>query len=147
MRLRTLCVTGLLLGALLATSATPAGAKAFQPGDVRICNARHCVPIMDQTLLNTLARFYYGGPAPSEARPPRLGAPYFQLQYTNGYVSGIAATGRFDRFRSGGVNVTQFGEDSWYRVPPRLAQGLRRLAAGLKPLRVTSSTFGPTRYG
>jgi hypothetical protein len=54
---------------------------------------------------------------------------------------------QLDRFRSGGVNTAQFGEDSWYRIPSKLAQSLRKLATQLRPMHVTSSTIGPTRYG
>ena len=58
-------------------------------------------------------RFFYSGPAPAEIRAPRRGAPYFQLEFGDGDVTGIAATARLDRFRSRGVNMGQFGEDTW----------------------------------
>jgi len=147
MRLRRLLTPSLVLGALLLTAAAPAGAKGFRPGDVRLCDATRCVAIVQQPVLSALARFYYGGPAPAEVRAPRIGAPYLQLEFSNGYVTGIAASARLDRFRSGGVNMGQFSMERWYRVPANVALGLRRLAAGLEPMRVTSTTIGPTRYG
>jgi hypothetical protein len=147
MRVRSLCAAGLALGVLLAPPAAPASAKDFRPGDVRICGMKSCVAIVDQTVLVDLARFYYGGSAPAGVRAPRLGAPYFELKYSNGYVTGVAATARLDRFRSGGINMNQFNMESWYRVAARAALGLRKLAAGLKPLRVTGTTIGRWRVG
>lgn len=147
MRMRLFLGTALALGVLLAETAAPASAKQFGPGDLKLCNNDRCVPILDQSLLNGLSRFYYGGPAPATVRRPRLGAPYFQLKFRNNYVTGVAATTQLDRFRSGGVNMGQFGPDDWYRVPAKVAIGLRRLAAGMTPLRVSESVVGRTRYG
>ena len=79
-------------------------------------------------MLDSLAAFYFGGPAPAEVRPPKLGAPYLQIRFSNDYVTGIAATAQLDRFRSRGVNMGQFGIDSWSRVPAKLARALRKLA-------------------
>jgi hypothetical protein len=147
MRMRLICTAALALGAVLGFAAT-AGAKQFGPGDLKLCDNDHCVVIMDQSLLNGLSRFYYGGPAPAKVRKPRLGAPYLQLKFADGgYVTGVAATAQFDRFRSGGVNLGQFSPDDWYRVPAKVARGLRKLAVGLKPLRVSESVIVRTRYG
>jgi hypothetical protein len=147
MRMRLLSTTVLALGATLAIAA-PAGAKGFRPGDLELCDNDHCVLITNQSLLNGLARFYYGGPAPAVVRKPRLGAPYLQITFSDGgYVTGVAATAQLDRFRSGGINTGQFGPDDWYRIPANVARGLRRLAAGLKPLRVSESVIARTRYG
>ena len=147
MRTRTLRTTVLAAGLLLTAFAAPAAAKEFKPGDLRLCNARSCVPIVDRGVLNALSRFYYGVPAPAKTRAPRVGAPYFQLRFSNDYVTGIAATKQFDRFRSFGVNDDQFNLEDWYRVPPKAALGLRKLAAKLRALHVTRSTIGPVTYG
>ena len=112
---------------MLPAAAVPAAAKDFRPGDVRVCNAVRCISITDTATLRALSRFYYGGPAPAEVRAPRLGAPYFQLKFRNGYVTGIAASAQLDRFRSGGVNMGQFTLQDWYRVPKPVAAGLRKL--------------------
>jgi hypothetical protein len=143
MRLRLLPPTALVLVALLVP--VQASAKNFRPGQLRICDEQRCVSIADQKVLNALARFFYGAPAPAEIRAPRLGASYLQIKGSNGYLVGIAATARLDRFRSRGMGL--FGPDSWYRVPARAALALRTLAAGLQPLPVTPSTIARTRYG
>ena len=146
MRLRPLRAAG-LAACLLAAAAAPAGAKDFGPGDLRLCNAQRCVALANRDVLRSLARFYYSGPVPAEVRAPRLGSPYFQLRFRNGYVTGVAATANLDRFRSGGVHLGRFGSDEWYRIPARAAAGLRRAASDLRPLRATESTIGPTRHG
>jgi hypothetical protein len=147
MRMRPICIAALVLGAVLAITAS-AGAKGFRPGDLKLCDDDHCVLIMDQSLLNGLSRFYYGGPAPAKVGKPRLGVPYLQLKFAgNGYVTGVAATAQFDRFRSGGVNLGQFSPDDWYRVPAKIARGLRKLASRLTPMRVSESVIVRTRYG
>jgi hypothetical protein len=145
MRLRSVISLAAVAVALVPCSA--ASAKNLRPGDIRLCNDHACVGIVDRGALQALSRFYYAAPAPAEARPPRIGAPYFKLMFSNGYVTGIAASTTLDRFRTGGVDTAQFGPDSWYRIPPGLARSLRTLATRLRPLRVTSSTVGPTRYG
>ena len=145
MRTRRLIPAALALAAFALPAS--AGAKTFRPGDIRVCGAQACVAIVDQQVLNALGRFYYGAPPPVQARAPRLGAPYIQIRFTNGYVTGIAATAQLDRFRTGGVNMAQFGPDHWYRVPRRVAAALRKLAAPLQAMRVTESTIAPTRYG
>lgn len=145
MRQPRIIVFAVVATALLPTSA--ANAKDFGPGDLRLCNDRACVGIVDRSALNALGRFYYAGPAPAEVRAPRLGAPCYALEFRNGYVTGIAASAQLDRFRSGGVNVAQFGPDSWYRIPPKLASALRKLATRLPPMHLTRSTLGRTRYG
>jgi hypothetical protein len=147
MRMRLLLCT-VALAASLAALAAPAQAKGFGPGDLKLCGKDRCVLIMDQSLLNGLSRFYYGGPAPAEVRKPRLGVPYLQLKFADGgYVTGVAATAQLDRFRSGGVNLGQFSPDDWYRVPAKVARGLRKLAVALTPLRVSESVIVRTRYG
>ena len=123
------------LGAALALIVVPlAGAKNFKPGDVRLCNTKRCVAITNRVVLNQLADFYYGSSPLVNARQPTVGAPYYQLRFRNGYVTGIVATARLSRFLSYGVNTGRFAASQWYGVPPRVSAELRRLSAGLRPL-------------
>ena len=122
-----------------------ASAKDFGPGDLRVCDASRCVPIVNRQVLPQLGRFYYsGGPLARVTRPP-LGTPYFQLRFDNGYVTGIVATRELDRFLSYGVHLERFARDAWYAVPRALAAELRRLTAGLRPLRVTRAALAKSR--
>jgi hypothetical protein len=126
--------------------ATSALAKGFEPGDLRICNANRCVPIMNRPALSALGAFYYTGSGrPMRAPRPALRAPAFELRFDNGYVTGIVAAGRLDRFLSYGVNLGRFDAGVWYRVPDRAASELRRLTAGLSPLRVTRAALARSR--
>ena len=118
-----------------------ASAKDFGPGDLRLCNATRCVPIVKRSVLPQLGSFYYSGPAPAHLRAPELGAPYYQLRFRNNYVTGIVATGQLDRFLSYGVHLERFTRNVWYAVPPPLAAELRRLATDLSPLRVTRAAL------
>jgi hypothetical protein len=68
-----------------------------------------------------------------------------QLRFTNGYVTGVVAGRRLDRFLSYGVNLDRFFGGTWYRVPRAAAAALRRLAAGLPPLRLTPAAFARSR--
>jgi hypothetical protein len=145
-RVRWVISFSVVAAALLPNSVASAK-QDFGPGDLRLCNDRACVDIGDRGALLALLRFYYSGPAPAEVHAPRLGGPYYALKFRGGYVTGIAASAQLDRFRSGGVNTAHFGPDSWYRIPPKLAQSLRKLATQLRPMHVTSSTIGHTRYG
>jgi hypothetical protein len=131
-------VTGI---ALLVPSAS---AKNFGPGDVRICNATRCVPIVSRDVLPRLGPFYGGASAERVPRAP-LGAPYYQLRFRNGYVTGIVATRRLDRFLSYGVHLEAFERNQWYSVPSRLAEEFRRLTTGLRPLRVTRAALARSR--
>lgn len=91
----------------------------------------------EQGVLDTFAAFYYGEPKPVKIAAPRLRVPYFQLRFSNGYVTGIVATRRLDRFLSYGVNIGQFRRGRWYRVPASAARELRTLTGSLKPLALT----------
>lgn len=122
-----------------------ASAKDFGPGDLRVCNATRCVPIVNREVLPQLGRFYYSGRPPARAARPPLGTPYFQLRFDNGYVTGIVATRALDRFLSYGVHVERFARDAWYAVPKALSAELRRLTAGLRPLRVTRAALAKSR--
>ena len=132
-----------IFGALLGTAAlicTPAAtAKDFKPGDLRLCNHQRCVPIMDRDAARAFASFVYSGPRPAIARSPRTGAPTFELRFKNGYVVGLVGSARFDRFLSYGVVCGRFHRGTWYRLPGRAAVEVRRLAAPLRPLRLTAS--------
>jgi hypothetical protein len=118
-----------------------ASAKDFHPGDLRVCNTTRCVAIVNRAVLPQLGSFYYGGSAPARVRRPKLGAPYYELRFRNGYVTGIVATRRLDRFLSYGVNLERFARNRWYSVPRRLSAEIRRLTVGLRPLRITRSAL------
>ena len=131
----------LLVGSLVLCSG--AAAKQFRPGDVRVCNASRCVSIRSQSVLNALASFYYDSARrPVRAMSPRLGVPFFRLEYSDGYVTGIVAGTGLTRFLSYGVNLGQFQGGVWYRVPGRAVVGLRSLTVGLAPLRLTAAALG-----
>ena len=139
------CIVAALLAAA-ALAVTPAAtAKEFRPGDLRVCNAHRCVPIVNTAVLPLLGTFYYGPRGARVAPRVRLGAPAFELRFTNGYVTGIVATARLDRFLSYGVNTTRFRRGVWYRMPARLASELRKLTAGMNPLRVTRAALAKSR--
>jgi hypothetical protein len=125
--------------ALTAATANAATLKQFRPGDVRACGTHRCVAIRSQRVLDALARFYYGRPAPTRASAPQEGAAYLRLVYDNGYVTGVAAGRRFDRFLSFGVNLGQFGARRWYAVPAPVAAELRRLAPRLSAGRLPAN--------
>jgi hypothetical protein len=138
-------VSGVLLGSALLIFASAGTAKDFGPGDLRVCNANRCVPIRKQDALKALSSFYYGVNEPAGVRSPGLGVPYFQLRFRNGYVTGIVATARLERFLSYGVNLNQFSRGKWYRVPTRASLELRELTRGLQPLRLTLAVAGKSR--
>ena len=131
---RSLFVAAVLTAVVLCV---PAAAKNFGPGDLSVCNAQRCVPVVKRSVLPALGAFYYSGPAPEVMPAARMGAPMYQLRFDNGYVTGIVATRSLDRFLSYGVHLERFQRGTWYRVPEGLAREFRRLAADLRPLRVT----------
>jgi hypothetical protein len=125
---------------------TAGAAKEFEPGYLRICNVKRCVPIMNRPALTGLGAFYYiGTQPPPRVQRPRLGAPSFELRFDNGYVSGIVATPTRDRFLSYGVNIGRFGAERWYRVPRTAARELRRLTVQLTPIRLTRASLARSR--
>ena len=138
----------MLLG-VLAVSALlilpSAAAKDFGPGDLRVCNATRCVPIVKREVLPQLGSFYYSGPALRRLGRPPLGVPYYQLRFRNNYVTGIVATRRLDRFLSYGVHLERFARDKWYAVPRSLSDEFRRLTVGLRPLRLTRAALARSR--
>jgi hypothetical protein len=126
-----------VLGASALLILPSASAKDFGPGDLRVCNATRCVPIVNRQVLPALGSFYYSGPALRRMRRPPLGVPYYQLRFRNDYVTGIVATRRLDRFLSYGVHLERFTRGRWYAVPRPLSDEFRRLTVGLRPLRLT----------
>jgi hypothetical protein len=144
MRFRRLAVL-LLLAPVALSVVSVAGAKDFGPGDLRVCDATRCVAVMDANVLPLLGRFYYSGRHPAVARPPSMRAPYFELRFRNGYVTGIVATQRLDRFLSYGVYLGRFRRGTWYRVPARLGQEFRELTASLTPFRLTPEAVSKSR--
>ena len=101
---------------------------------------------MNRPALSALSAFYYIGTGrPMRAPRPALGAPAFELRFDNGYVTGIVGMARLDRFLSYGVNLDRFDAGVWYRVPVRAAKELRRLTAGISPLRVTRAALAKSR--
>jgi hypothetical protein len=134
-------LTAFLVVSAVFVFVSTAGAKDFGPGDLRVCSASRCLPIHNRDVLSLLSVFYYGEAAPPLARSPRLGAPVFELRFRNGYVTGIVATRRFDRFLSYGVHLGHFRRGRWYRLPAEASAELRRLTATLTPLRLTRAAL------
>jgi hypothetical protein len=134
-----LLLSALAVSALLATVA--ASAKEFQPGDLRVCNKTRCVAIVNRDVLPSIGSFYYTGPCPTRVRRATLGADYYELRYRNGYVTGIVATRRLDRFLTYGVVDQRFARDKWYAVPRKLSTELLRLTADLRPLHITRAAL------
>jgi hypothetical protein len=135
-----------VVAAAAALTAPAATAKDFGPGDLRLCNAKRCVPITKPAVLPLLGRFYYAASSPpTAARSPRLGAAAFELRFSNGYVTGIVATRRLDRFLSYGVHLRRFRRGAWYRIPAPLSAELGRLGAALEPLRLTRAALARSR--
>jgi len=135
----------LLLAPVALSVVSAASAKDFGPGDLRICNSNHCVAVTDPQVLPLLGSFYYGGPQPKVVLPPSMRSPYFELRFRNGYVTGIVATPRLDRFLSYGVYLGRFRRGRWYRMPPRLGREFRELTASLTPLRLTREAVSKSR--
>ena len=139
-------LTALLVSAVFLVAAAAGAAKEFEPGDLRICNAKRCVPITNRAALTALGAFYYIGtkPPPRAPRVP-LGVKSFELRFDNDYVTGIVATARLDRFLSYGVNIGRFEAGRWYRVYAKAARELRRLTVGLSPIRLTRAALAKSR--
>jgi hypothetical protein len=125
-----------LLVLVLSQAASARTLKQFGPGDVRACGVHRCIAIQSQPVLDSLATFYYGRPAPTRTVRPKTRSPYLRLVYKDGYVTGVAAGSRFTRFLSFGVNLGQFAARKWYRVPAPVAAELRLLAQRLSPGRL-----------
>ena len=139
------CAATALVAALALLCLPTASAKDFKPGDVSVCGAGKCVAIMDPVATTALASLIYTGGPPQRLAAPRLGVTYFKLRFSNGYVPGIVASARLDRFLSYGVVLERFRRGKWYRVPPTAARELRILTAGLRPLRLTREAVAKSR--
>jgi hypothetical protein len=131
-----------LAAAAIATAAflaVPAAmAKDFRPGDLQVCGKTQCVPIMNRSVLRVLSSYYWGPRPLVRAGPVRRGAPGFELRFGDDYASGMVATTWLNRFRAYGVNCGHFVRGRWYRFPPRAVAEIRRISAGLQPLRVSA---------
>ncbi|MFN2469454.1 MAG: hypothetical protein ABR583_00355 [Gaiellaceae bacterium] len=122
-----------------------ATAKDFKPGDLRMCGAAKCVVITEREATKGFASLIYTGGPPKRAAAPQLGVRYFELRFKNGYVPGIVAAARLDRFLSHGLVLSRFRRGTWYRVPVAAARKLRALGAGLRPLRLTRAAVAKSR--
>jgi len=122
-----------------------ASAKEFGPGDLRVCGPSRCVAIVNRDALPQLGAFYFSGPPPSQLRRPALGAPFYELRFPNGYLTGMVATGRLDRFLSYGVHLERFAAATWYAVPRRLSTELRRLTVGMPAYQLTRAALERSR--
>lgn len=140
---RTSLVGFVAVPALLVLSS--ASAKDFHPGDLRICNSTRCVAVVNRAVMPRLASFYYRGPAPARAPRPKLGTQYYELRFRNGYVTGIVASPRLDRFLSYGVYLGRFARNKWYALPPQVSSEFRRLTVDLRPLRLTQAALAKSR--
>lgn len=137
---RRIVAAVVLLSSLILTSG--AAAKHFGPGDLSVCSANRCVSIRSQPTLNALAAFYYdSAKPPARVRAPSLGVRFFQLEFSNRYITGIVAGTNLTRFLSYGVNLDQFQSNAWYRVPAGAVAELRRLTSALTPLHLTAAAI------
>jgi hypothetical protein len=136
---------GLGIAAVAVLLVPAATAKDFGPGDLRVCSAARCVGVTNPQVLPLLGSFYYGGPQPKAVARPRLRSPYFELRFRNGYVTGLAATAKLDRFLSYGVYIERFRRGTWYRLPTPLAREFRELSAKLTPYRLTRAAVAKSR--
>jgi hypothetical protein len=131
---------GLCAGALIATTTLlvvpGAVAKDFGPGDLRVCGRSQCAPIVGKRLLRILNRYYWGPRPVARAAPVPSGVRAFALRWRDGYVSGLVAGPDLGRFRAHGFFCGRFIRGRWYRFPAEAAATLKRLTAGMKPLRV-----------
>jgi hypothetical protein len=134
-----------LVAAFFVLLVPAASAKDFRPGDLRVCGPAHCIAIVDRKVLPMLGSFYYGTRTLGRARRPALGVRYYQLRFDNGYVTGIVATRRLDRFLSYGVNLGRFRRDAWYSVPRGFSAELGGLTAELRPFRLSRAALARSR--
>jgi len=138
-------VRAVLLAAAALLLVPGAAAKDFHPGDLRLCNSRRCMKIVDPKVVATLGPFYYSDGSPRQAHAPRLGARIYELRFPNGYATGIVAGAALDRFLSYGVNTGRFHRGVWYRVPRGMTAGLTKLSCSLRPLRLTKAALAKSR--
>ena len=134
-----------LIAAVVAATAGAATTKDFKPGDVRLCGSTRCVMVTSASVAKELGSFVYTGRQPAKVAGPRVGERAFQLRFRNGYVAGIFASARLDRWLSYGVYLERFSRGKWYAVPRKTASDLRRLVAGMEPLRLTPAAIARSR--
>ncbi len=132
----------MVVAAVAVAGAPAAAAKDFRPGDVRVCGASRCLPISHRLALASISSFYYGAPTPDVAKAPSRRAHSVELRFSNGYVTGVAAGRRFDKFLSFGVNLGQFRARTWYDVPPPAATEIERIASKLHPRSLPANILG-----
>ena len=127
-----------VLAATAALLAVPAAvAKDFGPGDLRICGRERCMAIMNPGVVRILSAYYWGPGRAPRAGPVRNGAPAFELRFRNGHPSGMVGSAWLNRFRAYGFFCGRFERGKWYLFPARAVTEMRRLTAGLEPLRVS----------
>jgi hypothetical protein len=129
-----------IVAVVLATSgllAIPAAvAKDFGPGELRVCGRSQCVPIVNKRLLRILSNYYWGPSRIVRTAPVHRGARAFALRWRNGYTSGLVGGAGLERFRGHGFFCGRFVPGHWYRFPAEATVWLKRLTAGMRPLRV-----------
>jgi hypothetical protein len=126
----------LVVAAALLCSAA-ATAKDFQPGGLRVCDAKRCAVIENREALRAFSSFFYGDGRATPVPKPRLGAPAFEIRFEDGWPAGLVGSAKLDRSLVYGLNCGRFRRGRWYRLPARAAREVRRLSAQLTPLRVT----------
>lgn len=113
-------------------------AKDFGPGDIRVCGRSHCQPIVQKRLLRILSAYYWGPRKVTRAAPVRLGARGFALRWKNGYTSAVVGGAKLDRLRAQGFFCGRFVRGRWYRFPAEATIMVKKLTAGMRPLRITA---------
>jgi hypothetical protein len=135
---QALKIAGVLAAAAALLAVPAAVAKNFGPGDLRVCGLERCVAIMNPGVMRILSAYYWGPRRAPRAGPVRKGAPGFELRFREGHPSGIVASTWLNRFRAYGFVCGRFERGKWYRFPARAVTDLRKLTAGLEPLRVAA---------
>jgi hypothetical protein len=128
--------TALVVAAALLCSPA-ATAKDFGPADLRVCDAKRCVSIVNRAALRAFSSFYYGEGRATAVAKPRLGAPAFSIRFRDGFAAGLVGSAKLDRSLVYGLNCGRFRRGRWYRLPTAAARGVRRLSTPLTPLRIT----------
>jgi hypothetical protein len=126
--------------ALAVLASVPvAEAKEFGPGELRACNATHCVIVPRSATAGFSAFLYGNGSRPGAVRAPDATAPGYEIRFVRGNGSGpVGLVGgvRRDRMRVYGLNCGRFERGRWYALPPALARALQIRTRVLAPLRI-----------
>jgi hypothetical protein len=120
-------------GVLLVPSALGKGS-----GPSLVCGRHRCVSIKNPHLARILSDFYWSAERPRRAPRVPLGTPGFELRWSDGYATGMVAGTMLKRFRAYGFYCERFQRGKWYWIPPRAAAALRRMTAGMRPMRVSA---------